>query len=366
MSINRIYKCLESVNSLYVNKTPKGYNAKPCCIWKESVPYYVETIEELLDNPFINDVKEKFKSDWRRQECNDCLVKEQAGQKSKRLRSLARQSDIRPGKIIKWDLRPDNTCNLKCAMCNPKNSIKWYEDIDIFTSFNYSLDQYENSRKGIDWNWIYDQCIDTAEIIYIAGGEPFYMKPVQHFLERLSQHEWNRNNTLIEIQTNAVSNTSTFIKTLSKFKNITFGISCDGWGSVNELIRFPTKHDVFVKNVNELMTLDTRWIFFSLTVQCMNLPIMDKTVAKIKEMWDGKYKNIDLHRLHTPKHLSINTLKPSIIEDVKRTTTVPEIKKFVELYNYDEGKNKKMKEYLLALDKARGTNSQKVIPWCFE
>lgn len=360
------YKCLESINSLYISKTYKGYSTKPCCLWKGREEHFVDNISDLVDNsPALDKIRQGFIGDWKRPECNDCIVNESMGKESKRLNSLKRED----GKgIVAWDLRPGHTCNLKCVMCNPWNSSKWYEDVDVYKSFNSRFpstlkSEDRLSRETLDWDWIYEQCIDKAQRIYIAGGEPFYMKPVQKFLKKLSQHEWNCNNTAIQIQTNGVSNTDTFLKTLAKFKILEFSISCDGWGSVNELIRFPTKHEVFVQNVNELMELDTRAIFFNFTVQCMNLVNIDEAISNIKERWNGKY---DIHNLHNPFHLRIDCLKPSIIEQVERTTQVPELKKFIESYKYNEELNIKMKNFLLELDAKRGTDSKKIIPWCFE
>jgi len=361
------YKCLESINSLYVSKSYKGYSTRPCCLWKgDPEPHhFVDNISDLVDNSkALDEIRQGFIGDWKRPECNTCIVNESIGKPSKRLRSLRRGNDRG---IVRWDLRPGHTCNLKCVMCNPWNSSKWYEDINLYKSFNKfpsTLTSEDRlSRETLDWDWIYENCIDKAEMIYIAGGEPFYMKPVQKFLERLSNHEWNCNNTKILLQTNGVSNTAKLLKTLSKFKILQFGISCDGWKSVNELIRFPTKHDVFVKNVNELIELKTPELFFNITLQAMNLVNIDKLISKIKEKWNGKY---DIHNLGNPYHLRIDCLKPSVVEEVERTTQIPELKKYIESYKYNEELNKKMKNFLLELDAKRGTNSKKIIPWCFE
>ena len=359
------YKCLESINSLYVSKTYKGYSTKPCCLWKGREEHFVDNISDLVDNsPALDKIRQGFIGDWKRPECNDCIVNESMGKESKRVNSFKRGNKG----IVAWDLRPGHTCNLKCVMCNPWNSSKWYEDVDVYKSFNSRFpstlkSEDRLSRETLDWDWIYEQCIDKAQRIYIAGGEPFYMKSVYTFLKKLSQHEWNCNNTVIQIQTNGVSNTPKLLNILSKFKKLEFGISVDGWASVNDLIRFPTKHNDFLKNTQELVDLNCGHLYFNITVQAMNLPNVDKLVTKLQETWNGKY---DIHNLHNPSHLRIDCLKPSVIDQVERTTQVPELKKFIESYKYNEGLNTKMKNFLLELDAKRGTDSKKIIPWCFE
>ena len=72
-------------------------------------------------------------------------------------------------------LTTGNTCNLKCIMCNLKNSSKWIEDNDIANKFNgkHSIDTEKSFRNDIDWDWVYNKCKGMAEFIHIAGGEPF-------------------------------------------------------------------------------------------------------------------------------------------------------------------------------------------------
>ena len=271
-------------------------------------------------------------------------------------------------KITVWDIRPENTCNLKCVMCNPRNSSKWAEDIDLFLKYADKENNPEklarlkkefSIRKTLDWDWILERCINTAEKIYIAGGEPFYMKSVHDFLDKLSKQKWNRQNTRIEIQTNGVSNTDRFLSILEKFDNLMFLMSVDGWGSVNELIRFPTKHEVFVSNVEQLTSL-TDQFSFNITVQALNLPNVDKTVKKL-----SKWGHCSMHKLWTPDYLDINCLAPVIIKEVSKSTDLPQIKGYIDDYEYNHNLRNKMLQYLKELDKARGTNSKKVLPWCY-
>jgi organic radical activating enzyme len=362
------FQCLESTNSLYVDKKPDGYDIKPCCLYKGDTGK-VKTIEQLLDNPTINKIKKGFTENWKNNpSCNDCVRNEKMGKSSQRLRSLDLGYD---GKIVRWDIRPGNTCNLKCAMCHISNSSKWLEDIDILTKYTNNVDTLRwtnnilndaRSRESLDWNWIYERCIDTAQFIYIAGGEPFYMKNVQEFLNKLSSNQWNQNNTRIQIQTNGVSNTPKFLDILSRFKRLEFNISVDGWNKVNELIRFPTDHNDWIKNVNQLMQLNPYDIFFNITVQVMNLPNIDELIKNLKDRWNGKY---EIHKLYYPLYLSLNALNPYIIKAVSQSTKIIELQNFCNDYTYNENLNKTMQEYLLDLDKKRKTNSKKIIPWCF-
>jgi len=354
-----MHQCLESINSIYIEKQDyKGYNVKPCCLYNNrGNKYRVENIKDIIDNPYIKEIQDNFTKDWRRPECNACVVKENINLKSRRLKSL----ETGYKGIVNWDIRPGNTCNLKCAMCNFSNSSKWIEDIDVLKKYR-NLDINASTRENLDWKWIYENCIDKAEKIYIAGGEPFYMKNVHKFLKNLSRSDWNTKNTEIMIQTNGISNTPKFLEILSKFKKLSFSISIDGWGSVNELIRFPTKHDEVLKGASELYNLDCKSVVFNITVQAMNLPNIDTLVNELHNYGRCAY---DIHKLVKPTYLAVNCLKPKVVKNVLKHTKVKELRAFYRGYKFDEAQNKIMQNYLLDLDRKRGTDSKKIIPWCF-
>lgn len=348
--------CLESINSLYVEKEPQGYIVRPCCLYDDKNKSHVDTLDQLLDNPVINKIRQGFKTDWKANPaCNNCLRREEIGLSSKRLRSIQRGQGL-----DHWDIRPGHTCNLKCAMCSPKQSSKWLEDLDVYSK--YSTEHF-GERSDIDWNWLYDKMVNTAKFVYIAGGEPFYMKEVHNFLDKLGSNSWNAKNTIIQIQTNCVSNTKKFLDILAKFKKLEFSLSIDGWEEVNELIRFPTKHETFVRNADELFALNPIHIYFNITSQAMNLPVIDKTVNELTSRWNASY---DLHTVTYPEHLQINALKPHVVQKVAEDTKNKSIHSFLKKYEYNEKANKTMQSFLLDLDKKRGTNSPQIIPWCFE
>ena len=79
------YNCLEGTNSLYIERHSSGYIVSPCCLYKDNHNSgIVPNIEDLIDNPYINKIKEGFKGDWKRPACVDCILKESSGKKKKK------------------------------------------------------------------------------------------------------------------------------------------------------------------------------------------------------------------------------------------------------------------------------------------
>ena len=357
--------CNEIYNSNYIEWFGnEGYNIKPCCLFNDNKMIFVENIDDIQSK-----VQEMWPTYDHKVTCKDCIDKEKAGLESKRTESIYRQKP--EDGLVRFDLRPGNTCNLKCIMCNPKNSSQWYQDIEVWTEFNgdywSTKDRRDKDRGNLDWDWIYSKCIDKVNELYIAGGEPFYMKNIQKFLKDLSNHHWNCENTRVVIQTNGISNTPKFLETLKKYKRLHFSISQDGWGEVNELIRFPTNHNELLIGIQELLDCNPYYFDWNITVQAMNLPNIDLMVQKLKDTFkvDTRLGFLyHVHKLYHPYYLSINCLKPHVVHNLNVKQEV--VKEFVKDYKYDEKGNEKMQKFLLALDEKRGTNSPAIIPWCFE
>ena len=122
-------------------------------------------------------------------------------------------------------------------------------------------------------------------------------------------------------------------------------------------IAMKNNENIFIKG-----TLSYK-LFFNITVQAMNLPNVDKLVTKLQETWNGKY---DVHKLTKPSYLAVNCLKPKVVERVLHDTKVFELNSFYKDYKFDSKLNQRMQSFLLDLDAKRGTDSRKIIPWCFE
>lgn len=360
-----MHQCKESINTIFIAKTSRGFIVRPCCWFKEDRVYHVPHIRDITKHPYMKEIQENFISDWKQPTCQACITAEESGVESKRQKSLE-YPDV-PRSFSRWDIRFSNICNLKCIMCGPMCSSKWSEDIDTFNEFQeYTKMPFPSGDKSAnltdaDWGYILLNARNSAYEMYFAGGEPFYDKGVMSFLDKLSEYEFNRENTIIVMQTNGISNNPKVIEVLSRFKLLTCNISVDGWGSVNELIRFPTKQDILEKNIAELRKIST-WIHFNLTVQALNLPHLEEAFEKLNPLGDS----IQTHLLSSPKYLSINALKPQVIDRVLGNSKNNHVINMCKNYQYNDSANEKMQKYLLALDKVRGTDSKKVASWCFE
>ena len=354
--------CWHAFQTATVTKLDNKYKVAGCC--RAKGVGYTDSIENIKNFEPMQEFRKKFLDGIEPSECFSCYEKEEAGVPSKRTKSLpmfdhdpidVNKNGFVNHHLVSWDIRPESTCNLKCLMCNPNLSSKWEEDKDIWNKY---FTKERNKYQQPDWNYIYNNTVGTAKRIYIAGGEPFYIKNVVRYLDKLSKNKFNVENTKLVIQTNGTTSDYRLLEVCKKFKMFDLCVSIDGVGEVDDIIRYPGKWNNKLRLWQEFKNI-TNYLAISTTVQALNLPDLDNLLLHFDK------DIVSFNKLVDPDFLSLNALKPEIIKDVKENTSIPEIKQFCNDYNYDEALNITMQKYLLDCDNKRETNSKETLPWCF-
>ena len=144
-------------------------------------------------------------------------------------------------------------------------------------------------------------------------------------------------------------------------------MSIDGYGKVNEYIRYPSNFDMFLKNFSYLDPICDD-LSFAITVQACNLPNLDYMKEQLELLYPEKSKeHYDYNLLRQPEFLNISSLKPKVVEQVYTQTKIKVLKGFIEdNYNFNENNNVKLKNYLTDIDIKRNLNSKKILPWCWK
>ena len=110
------------------------------------------------------------------------------------------------------DLRTGNTCNLNCIMCHPSDSSKWLKiypqyATDVLDRTQGHIQSIKDQYGKLNWaehesSWqnIFSSIDDNCKKIYMAGGEPFYIKNFADYVEKIV---YITKDPYIEINTNA-------------------------------------------------------------------------------------------------------------------------------------------------------------------
>ena len=239
------------------------------------------------------------------------------------------------------DIRYGNFCNLKCRMCGPTDSHKWYDDFVKISGRTHYKDTHETiqltkNSKGkwhtdqYDWfqdNNIYwdnfEKYATDAKKLYIVGGEPLIIDEHQESLERLVA-SGKAGKIRLEYNTNLTMVPDRLVHLWEQFKQINMGVSIDGIDDVFNYQRTPAKFDAVYKNMmtlqsNERITLKA---WFAYTVTPMNVfHTADFMKWKLTESGLDKFNALDTYRpvishhmCHSPKYYNVKVL-PQYLKD---------------------------------------------------
>lgn len=174
-----------------------------------------------------------------------------------------------------YQLIPGNRCNLRCRMCFPVFSSEIARDEVHRQWVPYDADggemsgppeptgspKTETGLPSIPWyddtSWIRETLLGDAqnlEAIYFTGGEPLLQRPVEGMIDHLL-NQGVAPRVRLEINTNATVLCEPMLDKLSRFKEVSFGLSLDAYGPYHEYIRFPARWKKLARNVARLARL---------------------------------------------------------------------------------------------------------------
>lgn len=267
---NNQYFCMMPFVHLHVNENDM---IKPCC-YGDNIKQFPQDFDYATD-PDFQRIRTDMLAGTPVRECQNCYKVEANGGESYRQRDS--QEWLIKGEInaleqvvpvVKYyDIRNDNTCNLSCRICHPGASsqlAKEYQRIGwtvMDTSRTVRLSQVVNYH--------------TVEKVIVAGGEPTIMPEFQEFLTQALKH--GRQDIELMVITNATNVNPRVFELLSKFNNVQFTVSIDGYDQVNRYIRWPSDWTTLTGNIHRLRSI-TQQVCFSVCASIWNISNLSQLV----------------------------------------------------------------------------------------
>jgi organic radical activating enzyme len=270
---------------IHLHAFPTG-EAYPCCNTEmsELVGNTREsTIQEVWDGAPMQEVRRKMLAGESVKGCTRCYEQEDSGFFSMRMSAnkhfghhiALTDNPNPPMKLIYWDIRFSNLCNLRCRSCGHIFSSNWYDDQvklagQKWKEQNTRINFAGRSEDDI-WNQLEPQ-IDNLEQVYFAGGEPLIME--EHY--RLLHELIKRGRTDVRLIYNTNFSQLTYKKTnvlelWREFDSVSVGASLDGSGVRGEYIRKGTNWAQVERNREEMLRVCPRVDFYiSPTLSIMN------------------------------------------------------------------------------------------------
>jgi len=229
-------------------------NTTLCCRSRETVA----KTEDFDWNNSLQDIRNNMLQGTKIDHCKICYeVEDSLGISARQSQTIdwARKldlntiEDLKFNKPIMYDVYPNNTCNLMCRMCFPKYSV-------LIQREQNDLKDYPTT------NWDYID-LEDAQVVYIAGGEPTAMLDFQRFLDRCEQED--KLDLEMRINTNANKISERLFEKLSRFKNIVFTVSIDGYGHVNDYQRWLSSWENISRNIQRII-VERHSVNFNITL----------------------------------------------------------------------------------------------------
>jgi len=238
-------------------------NAQPCCMNYLPLGNTKEqTLEEIYStkNKKLIDFRKDFLGDSLPQSCFKCTDMENKyngksyrnisnnafGHLLNRIDISSEEVLINNEKLLLWDIRFSNLCNLKCIICRPEDSSRIAEEEEegkLVSAFN-NIDEFIHA---------FEKQIDNIVEINFAGGEPLLIKEHYKILELLIKYEkfnvilrYNTNGTTISLGNKEV------IEYWKYFKKVNINFSLDAGWEQFEYIRYGSNWEIVLQNLRRI------------------------------------------------------------------------------------------------------------------
>lgn len=244
---------------------------KPCCnslsgSWENTIRDM--SYQEWFDSDIMTQLRSDLLSGVQNKLCDVCWKDEKVTSSSIRQRYIEKFSnivDVKNPKIKYLDLKLSNECNLKCRMCSYISSHLIGNDMQQLENSNSYMPRHwlrsPTAEKNMDQNSIqqvseneYNEILNLLPQIKqlkVTGGEPTISKKFIDILDECNSKNYSQNINL-SITTNATKFTSNFLSKLDDFASVHLNISCDGYNSTYNYIRYPFNWDKFQERIQNL------------------------------------------------------------------------------------------------------------------
>tara|TARA_B100001057_G_scaffold86531_1_gene82473 strand:- start:587 stop:1588 length:1002 start_codon:yes stop_codon:yes gene_type:complete len=324
-----------------------------------------ENLDDYRNSNFVKNVQQQLeKNNWP-EGCEDCRLDEEYGKPSMRTKSFSdykilyessKDYAINPGRDA--EIKFGNLCNLKCAMCSPYNSSLITKEYEDMTSKGMEHELIKRKTPHVN-AWYQDNNIlssvakqmNDMTLIRFSGGEPTVNSYLADFLKQIDNKRVH-----IQITTNGNNWPQKLHNEISKFQRVKLTISLDGYGNVNEYIRYPSNWKKITGNLLKMKSLScVKKITLNPTVGSYNVHQLGKLCEWANDIdifHEQVFHSVYAPSIFHPSHAS-EKMKKQFEEDCKKYQQLESISPQV-LSNGD-GMDKTV-EYFKLLDKHRGTD----------
>lgn len=212
--------------------------------------------------------------------CQKCWDLEKAGQRSPRQdfnsQFTVKQTES-PSVLV---IKPGNTCDGACRICNPETSSGWYSDAYQLEKRKHKdlelpvfIQKFENLRncfspKNNNFWPVFKKWAGGLEFVDIYGGEPWLIKGLWNTLSDIAEQGHSKN-IVLRLHTNLSNYNAKYLDILGKFKKVYLNLSIDSHIKQEfEYQRYPLDFDRCISNAKKYCELTKNLSNIEMRVTC--------------------------------------------------------------------------------------------------
>jgi MoaA/NifB/PqqE/SkfB family radical SAM enzyme len=370
---------------------------KPCCIYGDTIKkpngteYYLQkdSIKDIYKSEYLLNLRNQFLQNNKPPECIRCWNDESVGMTSKRQEYFLHLKGMGVHPIIPDDVEYpidmqlilNNSCNLKCRICDPSLSSSWMKELKYYGEFIDKLDVSTPSfihGQPSNPNGVFINDIDNwgpdIKNISCLGGEPLYSISWRKMIETFIKKKWSKNIKLSIITNATIYNEHYINHLISNFKEVTIALSIDGMEDAFEYVRSNAVWEDVKKNYISY-TKHMNQSNFSLSVSqatsWLSLIQIPKFLEFLNKDLNGDMMNVWFSKVDNPLFFNPafppTEVKKYAVDKIKNSDYYNDYKNQLDgLINYvltfkiPENYKQYFEQHLI-IDKQRGTNIWNVI-----
>jgi|TARA_R110000868_G_scaffold1415_4_gene11077 organic radical activating enzyme len=290
---------------------------RPCCKFKSgwNIPtiFDVDTLDNLHTRSEYTLLQSALSGDEWPTPCRVCERSESTGIESRRqfTNNMYTEHDLyQSGYIQDLEISLDYTCNMMCRMCAPAASSKWGAAKSVIEKFNTAgieLDTHTEYKSYQDqfYKVFSNTDLSHARHVKLEGGEPFYAKHLEWFIDKLDREVINKEKLFLNITTNgSVYPNEALLEKLAKF-DTTIAFSIDAYGDLANCLRWGVEWDLIESNIRKWMQHSEQFnLFTNITVSILNVNMMSPLIRFCKDIG----LRMSFSELTHPEYLSMYQL----------------------------------------------------------
>lgn len=305
---------------------------QPCCRFMTDMDH-LPTLDlqnpdfrAAFDSAFNSPFQQKLRSMSLRGEmiegCQKCNRHEKMG-----LRTLRNQANselprrgteglrVEPEDIQYLEIFIGNVCNLKCMTCDPSLSSSWEMD---YNNLGWSVPR---ARDHVNYESLIPR-LPRLNHIKFVGGEPILNR--HHFDVLSSIPQATARRMRLTYNTNVMAwPKSDLLNIWKQYETIDLILSIDGFGTVNDYIRFPSRWNQIEENTRNYFEFAKTHPGFRISVNCtvsiynvFSLDPLEKWFTQIRNSYPQKtFHFFLLNPLVSPDFMDIRNLPDSLKQE---------------------------------------------------